>query len=170
MSHGRPPRKPRRKALDVMRIAQLRASRLTAEELLMVMAPTQAAATAVREGVATADQVDIVHTAMLIGLAIEDLGVVKGVRAHLELARDALRTIHQRATTSTGWRCTAVYWHELDHITTGLEMHTFQLQHVSGNELQRVVRQVETRARQAGTPVIHEPHAGQAPASTGASA
>lgn len=132
--------KPRRKyrprpvAANTMHLAMRRASRIPAEELGEVNGQNQAAFQALREGVATELQWCLLASAVEVGLAVEHLGVIRGLRGHLKAAEAALQAIYQRAMAAGGWKPTALYWQEIEHLDTFMWLHREQLQTLSEGE------------------------------------
>ncbi|CAN7199561.1 hypothetical protein LJR118_000577 [Acidovorax sp. LjRoot118] len=153
MTHGRKPRRPR----DVrppFRTAMLRASRLTEEERGSIMNPVRACLKALREGVATELQHDVLHTTMQISLAIERAGVVRGLGNHFNEAVDALDAIATRCRRGSTWLATALHFYELDAMATAVDLHDYQLQQLSFGELRAVINRVLATTRSSGGKVI----------------
>lgn len=137
-------------SIPTMNRARKAATTLTKPEIAEVMEPLRQCEKRLREGVATEDQVIILASNMRIALAIEDQGIVRGLRHHLQPALDALETIHTRANTTGRWVPTALWFHELDAVRAGLEMYDFQLRHLSARELHQAVRKLITRTQSNG--------------------
>ena len=153
MTHGRKPRQ-RREMRDPFRTALVQATRHTAEELASIMAPMRDCLKAVREGVATQLQFEVLQSSMVIAQAIERSGIVRGLAGHIASALQACTAIEARALTSGAWRQTALYFQELDALATAVDMHEFQLQQLSAGELQRIVAQTVARTASSGGNVI----------------
>jgi len=155
MSHGRPPRRVRYKpAVNMLNVVINRATRLTAAEVDQVMGPIRTSLTALREGVANDVQWGILCSAIEVGLAIEDQGVVRGLRGHLCAAEQALATIGKRALKSGTWRPTALHFDELEHVTEAMRLHQYQIEQLSAAELAKVHQAAKTRVLQSGGRVI----------------
>lgn len=154
MTHGRPPRRPRRVSLAPMRLARNGATLLTPAELANTLDPLRAAARALREGVATELDWSIVASALNVAQAIEQQGVVRGLGEHFHSAELALRGIEQRAMASGEWKATALYYQELDHISAAVDLHEFQLKRLSYSEVSRAVKKAAGEIRSTGGQII----------------
>lgn len=143
---------PRRKrpGPDLMRAAQLRASRLTAQELAEIMIQIRTCAARLREGVATLQQFEILHTTVQLALEIEQRSHFRGLREHIDTAQIALSVIHTRSTATGKWKPTALYWNELDAITSMVELHELQLMQLTAAELQRFTQSLIARTLSQG--------------------
>jgi hypothetical protein len=135
--------KPRRKyrprpvAANPIKLALRRASRIPPAEIAAVMEPTKAAFRAMREGVGAEGDWIILAGGVELGLSIERQGVVRGVRGHLTAAEDALRAIKHRAMESRAWKCTPLYWQEIEALDSFLLIHQHQLENLSEGEWRR---------------------------------
>ena len=118
--------------IPTMARARKAATLLTKPEIEEILEPLHQCEKRLREGVATEDQVIILASNMRIALAIEDQGIVRGLRHHLQPALDALETVHARANATGRWVPTALSFHELDAVRVGLEM--FFLSCLCGSE------------------------------------
>ena len=132
-------RKPRRhrwvKSTNTFDIALFRATKLMPDEIASRMDPLREAMHALREGRATELQWLCLASAVTVSLSIEAKGVVRGLREHLNSADLALVAIEKRARkTPDTWTPTALYFNELDSVTTFLELFEFQLQNLSAKE------------------------------------
>jgi len=122
-------------ALNTMDMAISRATLLTTAEQAHLLAPAQEGFERMRKGQAT--ETDWIHlvTVCAIGLAIEDGGVVRGLREVLTEADLCLAAIGLRATAGgNGWRNPTLYASEIQQLQTLLRMHAFQLSQVSWGE------------------------------------
>ena len=154
MSHGRPPRRPRRVSLNPIALAKNSATRLTQAEISGAITPMRAATRALREGVATEWEWSVVVSAVNVAQAIDKQGVVRGLAEHLHSAELALQGIHQRAMASGTWCATALYYQELDHIATAVDLHGFQMQQLSYSEFRHAVLRAAAEIRAAGGRVV----------------
>lgn len=155
MSRGRPPRRVRfQPAINMVDVVINRATTLTAGEMGRLMVPIRSALKALREGVATETQWCVLASSVEVALAIEDQGVVRGLREHLKSAEQALFGIRERALASGTWRQTALYYRELDDVVEAIRLHQFQLEQLSTREVSRAVEVAKTRVYQAGGRVI----------------
>ena len=137
-------------SIPTMARARRAVAKLTAPEIADIMTPLQQCEKHLREGVATEEQVLVLSTAIRIALAIEEQGIVRGLRNHLQPALDALEAIHTRANATGRWVPTALWFYELDAVRVGLEMFGHQLPRLSARELHQAVRKVITRIQSSG--------------------
>ena len=116
-------------------LARCRVTLLTQAEQTNVLAPAAEGFERMRRGQAT--ETDWLHlvTICAIGLAVEDGGVVRGLREVLSEADLSLAAIGLRATQGgIGWRAPTLYAAEIQQLQTLLRMHTFQLSQISWGE------------------------------------
>lgn len=152
---GRKPRRPRwLPTAETMKLASHRAGRLSQAEVAEVMQPLRQAFRALREGVATEWQWSIAASAVNAAKAIEDQGVVKGLRGHLHTADHALQAIYTRAQAADAWRPTPLYWHEIDAIHTAVDLHQFQLEQLAHGEALRAIDKAAAEIRSTGGRVV----------------
>ena len=157
MTGKRKPRQPGRVNPFAFQGAINTATKLTPGEIASVIEPLNAAARALREGVADEDQWSRVVSAINVAQAIERQGVVRGLREHLHCAELALQGIRQRAVARTGeWDRTALYYQELDHINEAVDLHAFQLSQLSYGEYARAIRYAVGEIQSTGGVVIHQ--------------
>lgn len=154
MSRGRKPRRPGRISRDPIALARNNATRLTAAEIAQAITPLRAAARALREGVATEWDWAIVASAINVAQAIDKQGIVRGLAEHLHSAEVALQGIYARAMTSGTWCATALYYQELDHITTAVDLHEFQAGKLSSGEWRSALKRAEAEIRSTGGRVV----------------
>ncbi len=153
MTHGRKPRQ-RHEMRSPFFTALMRATKHTPEELASIMDPMRACLKAVREGVATQLQFEVLQSSMVIAEAIEHSGIVRGLADHIASALQACSAIEARALTSGAWRQTALYFQELDALATAVDLHEYQLQQLSASELHRIVQQTMARTASSGGNVV----------------
>jgi len=158
MTRGRKPRRPRWLPTNTLTLARHRAGKLSGEELASVMRPLQAAFTAMRRGVATELDWSHLASAVNVAMAIEAQGIVKGLREHFTAAELAIAGIKRRAMDSGEWKPTALYYLELDALTTAIELHQFQLENLSHGEFNRALDHAEAEIRSTGGLVIQAVH------------
>lgn len=154
MTHGRKPRKPRRKVEDNLAIAWLRASRLTPAKILAIMIPVRECFAHVRTATATELQHQVLHTTLAIAEEIERAGIVRGLVEHIDLALRASSTYSARSLASGAWKASACDFYELDAISHMLDLHVFQLEQLSAAELQRITQRLIARTQQEGGQVL----------------
>lgn len=121
-------------ASNTMGMAVSRATLLTQAEQTNVLNPAAEGFDRMRRGQAT--ETDWLHlvTICAIGLAVEDGGVVRGLREVLSEADLALAAIGLRAAHTGTWRAPTLYAAEIQQLQTLLRMHTFQLSQISWGE------------------------------------
>lgn len=155
MSHGRKPRRPGRISRDPIALARNNATRLTPAEISKTITPLRAAARSLREGVATEWDWSIVASAITVAQAIDKQGIVRGLAEHLHSAEIALQGIYARAMTSGTWCATALYYQELDHITTAVDLHEFQVGKLGFGEWRRALKRAEDEIRSTSGRVVN---------------
>lgn len=150
MTHGRPPRRPRRVSFAPMRLAKNVATKLTPTEVALTIDPLRLAARHMREGVATEREWALLASAVNVAKTIERQRVVRGLAEHFHQAEEALNGISHRALAGSEWKPTALYWQEIEHINTLVDLHEYQLQHLSYGEAHRATRSAIATIQQAG--------------------
>ena len=153
MTHGRKPRQ-RRDMRSPFLTALMRATKHTPEELASIMEPMRACLKAVREGVATQLQFEVLQSSMIIAEAIEHSGIVRGLADHIASALQACSAIEARGLTSGAWQQTELEFTELDALATAVDLHEYQLQQLSAGELHRIVQQTMARTASSGGNVV----------------
>lgn len=137
MTRGRPPRRPRPMAINLVDVVLNRASRLNAAELEQVLGPLRDAVAALRRGVATELEWSTAASAVNVGDVIEKQGVVRGLAGHLRDIDLALFEIGKRARSSGDWRPPVLHYEELDLLDLLVDLHSHQVKSLSFGELQR---------------------------------
>lgn len=153
MNGQRKPRQPRT-IRDPISHAILRATRLTDPEIASIMEPVRACETALRQGVATQMQWEILQTTVMAASSIEKSRIVRGLSEHIASATAAIDTIGQRAQLTGAWKPTALHYQELDAITTIVDLHEFQLNQLSAGELHRIIKQLMDATQSQGGQVV----------------
>jgi hypothetical protein len=155
------PRMPRVIAANAIDLAINKVSCLTEPERKQCLSPARDGFARLREGVATYEQWAAVVSAVAVGLAIEDLRVVKGMRAHFEAAERALDAVWSRVEGATGgatWgRRTTLHFDEIEAMREAIHLHDFQLQNVSVSELHQAAANARAKVRHAGGQEIAAP-------------
>lgn len=154
MTHGRKKPRQRREMRSPFVVALMRATKHTPEELASIMGPMRACLKAVREGVATQMQFEVLLSSMVIAEAIEHSGIVRGLADHIASALQACSAIEARALTSGAWLQTELEFTELDALATAVDLHEYQLQQLSAGELHRIVQQTMARTASTGGNVV----------------
>lgn len=150
----RPKHQPRTIVLDTVRLAMSGAGAITAAERDLALAPARAAFKALREGVATFEQWDALDSVLLIAIQIEELGIVRGLREHLQAAATALAEIRRRVDAVGAWGSrTTLYFQEIEALREALHLVDFQLQNLSLSELQQAANRAANKIRGRAHPV-----------------
>lgn len=147
-------RTPYKPVVDTITTAMLGASKITAPEVAFMMAPIREAHKALREGVATDMQWCHLAHAMNVAMAIERIGVVRGIKDHIHSAELALAAIQDRASATGTWKPTALHWYELDDIASAVDLHEFQLKQLSRKEFESAVVLATHEVRSTGGRVM----------------
>lgn len=156
MSSVKKPRQPRWPArIGNIRSVILTVTKLTAAEIAEIINPTYASFGFLRQGVATVQQWTDCASAITVSLKIEDQGVVRGLREHLTSADLALHAIAQRSQANGAWKQSPLWWHEIDSIQTALDLHKFQMQHLSVREYHGAIRAAAVEVFAQGGTVYH---------------
>lgn len=150
MTHGRKPRRPRYVSLDPMRLARNAATKLTSAEIATTIEPLRQAARLTREGVASEREWALLASAVNVAKAIERQGIVRGLAEHFAQAEEALNGISRRALASGEWKPTALYWQEIEHVNALVDLHAYQLEHLSYGEAHRATRSATAAVHQVG--------------------
>ena len=138
-------RKPRQQLANAMDVVRYRIAALTHAEIADAMTPVEDGFRALREGVALFEQWQQVAQSVTLALVIEESGIVRGLEGHLQLARSSLEAIYTRVTQQSSWgKRTTLHFEEINALREALDLHRFQLQHVSAQEL---TEQLLPRAR-----------------------
>lgn len=121
-------------AINTVDMARARATKLTQAEQTDVLKPATEGFERMRRGHAT--ETDWVHlvTVCAIALAVEDGGIVRGLREVLTEADLALAAIGLRARRTGTWCAPTLYAAEIQQLQTLLRMHAYQLEHISWGE------------------------------------
>ena len=156
MTHGRKPRKPRHVRTDTLTAAQLRASCLTSAEIASFMDPVRECFAHVRTATATELQYQVLHSTLVIAQEIERTGIVRGLVEHIDLALAASSAYNARclASGAGAWQPCDCHFHELDAISTMLDLHEYQLKQLSAAEMHRITQRLIARTKQEGGQVL----------------
>ena len=149
MTHGRPPRRRRPVAVNLIAMAKARATRLTAAERDQVMNPLRDAVAALRRGVATELEWSHAVSAVNVGDAIETQGVVRGLAGHLRSIDLALQEIGKRARAAGAWSPPALYYEERDLLDLLVDLHEHQISCLSFGEFSRACDKAIAQTRSA---------------------
>jgi hypothetical protein len=155
---ARPRRAPKPIALNAVQMAKMRATRLTDTERAELLRPAHEGFRALREGVATFAQWAAVNTVVHIAQAIEDQGVIRGMREHFaagDLALEAVCKRVQQAEGGPSWgHRTTLYFDEIAAIRELIHLHDEQLKVLSAGELHAATKGAERAVIAAGGRVL----------------
>jgi hypothetical protein len=141
MNGQRKPRRPRWvKSVNTLDIALFRATKLLPDEIAARMDPLREAFQALRQGQATEQQWVLLASAVTVSLSIEKKGVVRGLIERLTTADTTLHAIQARCTAHGGWSSTALYFYEIDALSTYIDLYDFQLKNLSAIEYDQAYR------------------------------
>ncbi|MBN9411369.1 MAG: hypothetical protein J0H69_19665 [Burkholderiales bacterium] len=133
--------------------AILFSARLPAADVNAILVPARVALQAMRQGAATEEHWAMLAGAMNLAHAIEQIGIVRGLGEHLQVANRVLLEIHQKATTADGSKWCAHFpsWYQLESLDTAIDLHQFQLENLSRGELRRAVRRAVSNTTKVAT-------------------
>lgn len=139
-------------------LAMAQAAKPTAGDLDAVLAPITHALAHLRQGVATETEWATLRANVVVSLAIEQHGVVRGLSGHLQAASQALHHIGLRGLASGAW-CPPPPPHmqEIEQLNDWLWLYREQLSRLSRGEVLRAVDQGESTVRSNGVPGV-PPH------------
>lgn len=144
------PRHGMKPAVNTLRTAIFRASRLSPAEVEGTMATALACFDLLRTCRASEDHLIVLRTQLFIALGIEKMGVVRGLFAEIDAAIKALDAIESRSLATGAWRQSALYPGELQAIREGVRWHAFQLEHVSSAELHAAAQKLIAQTQSSG--------------------
>lgn len=155
----RPTRIPQRRVeQDNMHLAKLHATCLTEAERTDALTSARDGFRALREGVATYRQWAHVSTLVTVALAIEDQGVIRGMREHFLAAERAIDAVFRRVQDAPGgptWgRSTTLYFQEIEALREAVHLHDEQLRVLSAAEIHAAVRAAERNVLAVGGQVL----------------
>ncbi|MFZ3141179.1 hypothetical protein [Polaromonas sp.] len=140
-----------------LRSALLGATGLVEQEIQDTMVPVLMAEKALREGVATELQFQVLESTCLIMEHIEKSGIVRGLREHIASAQAALQAVTSRARSTGAWKPPALHYAELDAVHNVMDLHEFQLRQLSAGELSRIVQKLIATVQSSGGEVLRVP-------------
>lgn len=127
------------------------ATLLTAPEINTIVGPLTLAVEAFRTGRPIYMDWVRLCTAVNVGTAIDDQGVVRGLRAEFDAAFEVLDAIGARmGTLPKDWKPGPLWANELQTMRDLVRLHKFQLQNLSCREFHRARQQAVGRVRSAG--------------------
>lgn len=110
-------------------------SKLTPAEVAETMGSLRTAFAHMREGVATHNEYVVLHSNMLIANEIERIGIVRGLQEHIAAALQACASYQERSGYAESWSPSDIHFHELDALSTMLDLHEYQLQQLTAREV-----------------------------------
>ena len=136
-------------------VARNQATRLTGAELDEVMVPIRAAATRMRQGLATHDDHAVLDGSLRMAQSIEQQGIVRGLAGHFADIERTLAAIGARATAASGrWQSPTLHFQELEAIQLLLDLHHYQIKQLSFAEFRRAYDLTVAHIRTARTPLV----------------
>lgn len=142
--------RPRIIAANNLGIALHRCAKPHKDDRAEVLAKLDEALSALRAGVATELDWSIAAGGVSVAKAIERLGVVRGLSAHLATIEEALQAIYDRCSRPHIWLRPTLSLSELDAMHLLLELHTFQVGQLSRSELIAAIDMAQKQIRADG--------------------
>lgn len=149
--HGQPVR------ADNFAIAAHNALAFNAQEIEGINGHMKRHYDALRQGRAARTSFAGICTYCELGLAIERMGVVRGLGEQLKKAEDTLRTIKARCDLPSGWRPPVLNWQEMAILDELRTMHLFQLRQLSYAEYKRAWEMMVCQVEKEGDTFLVEP-------------
>lgn len=156
MSRNKKPRKayrPRPVTGETMALALHYAAAPSAADHADVFNTLGGHVKALREGVATDSDWAVAAGMVEAAIAIEDKGIVRGIKAELLEANDALQAIYARATHTGRWLRATLYAHEIQALTVFVNLFGWQLSHLGRAEILAAIALAHGRAVARGQKV-----------------
>lgn len=125
-------------------------SKLTPAEVAETMGSLRTAFAHMREGVATHNEYVVLHSNMLIAQEIERMGIVRGLQEHITAALQACASYQERSGYAENWMPSDIHFHELDALSTMLDLHEYQLQQLTAREVHQAAQRLIARTKSAG--------------------
>ncbi len=157
MNGRKQPRQPR-SCSNPVALAMAQAAKPTTGDLDAVLAPITQAFAHLRQGVATEAEWATLRANVVVSLAIEQHGVVRGLAGHLRAASQALHHIGLRGLATGAW-CPPPPPHlqEIEQLDDWLWLYREQLSRLSRGEVLRAVDPGQATVRSNGVPGL-PPH------------
>lgn len=146
MSRSKPPRKryrPRPIAVNTLAIALHRCAKPAREDREEVLSMLAKALAKLQGGTASELDWSVAAGGVSTAQAIERQGVVRGLSQHLAGIEAALQAIYNRCKRPNLWLRPTLTEPEIEAMKLLLELHTFQLEHLSRSELIAAVDQAQ---------------------------
>lgn len=138
MSRNKKTRKayrPKPIAVDNMAVAKHHACKPSKQDRGEVLDLLGKALQALRQGVATEFDWSVAAGSVSVATAIENQGIVRGLREHIATTDRALQAIYDRAMRTGTWCRTALWFDEMDALANFLSIHRFQVDQLGRDEL-----------------------------------
>lgn len=120
---------------------------MTPKEVQASMAPFNEAFTALRQGRADFDHWGFIQGAHEIATAVEQQGVVRGLKEHLASIGESVKAIEARALASGQWKAPTLYSQEIEAVQLLMELLQFQKENLSYGEFTNALRKAIARAQ-----------------------
>ena len=158
MSRNKPPRKryrPRDVAINNLGLALHRCAKPAREDREEILATLSKALANLRAGIGTELDWSIAAGGVVLALAIERRGVVRGLDGYLAGFEEALQAIYDRCKRSQIWLRPTLTEPEIEATHALLWMHSLQLNYLSRSELIAAVDQAQKQTLASGhTPTV----------------
>ncbi len=148
-----------RERSDGITTARMNTTRLSPAELEHILVPLQGAVASARTASATYEQFVQLTTAVHKARAIDDSGVVRGLRTMVDGAEEALNAIGSRAQASGTWSAPTLYGHEMVALDDLAWAYRLMLLEVTYSEFHRAEQLAIARVKSAGGKAISKPQA-----------
>lgn len=144
--HGQKKPRQTRPLKNPIYAAILSATLLTAAEIEETMRPIRQCQAAIENGKASPLQLSVMETSLSIAKAVERSRIIRGLGEILQAGDAALLSLRHRSCESGQWQPATPTADELDAIKTAINMHHFQLRHVSAGEFHRIIERLKAQA------------------------
>lgn len=125
-------------------------SKLTPAEIAENMGPLRTAFAHIREGVATHTEYLVLHSILSVAQEIERMGIVRGLQEHITAALQACESYQARSGCADSWQPSELLFQELDALSEMVDLHEFQLKHLTASEVHEAARRLIARTQSAG--------------------
>lgn len=135
---------------DTFAVINHHGTKLTGEEVASIIDPVRECFAQIRAGTATEVHATVMHSTIQVAQEIERSGIVRGLAEHFDSALAACDAYYARGMAAGTWHPSAVYFYELDALTTAIDLHVYQLQQLTAGEIQKVTRRLIARTESSG--------------------
>jgi hypothetical protein len=153
MSRNKRPRKayrPRMIAINTLDLALHRAAKPAREDRAEVLGLLNRSLSALRAGVGTEHDWTVAAGGVAVAIAIEQLGVVRGLADHLASIEATLQGIHDRCSRPNIWLRPTLGLAEVDALHLLFELHSYQVNQLSRAELIAAMDRAQKQTIAAG--------------------